>query len=56
MRCTASKEQYLEVKCERDQETCTMCCIFHICEHNWETREVWRTCNHFLAGSCQYQG
>lgn len=56
MVCTASQEDYQKVNCGRDQKECTMCCIFHVCEHNWESRDVWRTCDHFLAGSCSFKG
>ncbi|NOZ83090.1 MAG: hypothetical protein GXN98_04685 [Euryarchaeota archaeon] len=56
MTCKASDAEYKEVNCQRERDSCRMCCIYHVCEHNWETREVWRTCEHFLAGSCMYRG
>ncbi|WP_457555472.1 hypothetical protein [Candidatus Pyrohabitans sp.] len=54
--CTASDEDYAKVNCQRERDSCRMCCIFHVCEHGWRTREVWRTCEHFLAGTCFYRG
>ncbi|GBE54164.1 hypothetical protein BMS3Bbin15_00316 [archaeon BMS3Bbin15] len=56
MNCTASKQEFLEIKCDREQDSCGMCCIHHICAHNWRTKEVWRTCDNFTAGNCSFKG
>ena len=54
MLCRASEEDYRKVRCDRARENCNICCVHHICAHEWKEKDVWRNCEFFMRGNCSF--
>lgn len=54
MLCRASEEEYRKVRCDRARENCNICCVHHVCSHEWKEKDVWRNCEFFMRGNCSF--
>ena len=54
--CNATDAQFAEIDCGRNQASCNMCCVYHVCKHKWANKQVWKECSFFSNGNCSFTG